>query len=104
MGVRVSIEVATRNSWGDFIGLDGEHVGLSTFGSSAPIKQLHRDFGLTVEHVHVYRCACPLWSSGFLSTRNFREHARNYLSTHSQFSCSQLSFCLCWSMQSLGCS
>merc|ERR1712190_672789 len=48
---RVSIEAATRSSWCVFIGLDGEHVGMSTFGSSAPIKQLQKDFGFTVEHV-----------------------------------------------------
>merc|ERR1712048_1453139 len=56
-------------------------------------------------YVHVYRCACPLWSSGFLSTPNFHEHARNYLSTHvlfssdsfehTQFSRAQLAFCHC---------
>mmetsp|Transcript_83450 Transcript_83450/g.269928 ORF Transcript_83450/g.269928 Transcript_83450/m.269928 type:complete len:749 (-) Transcript_83450:34-2280(-) len=48
---RVSIEAATSEPWGVFTGLDGEHVGMITFGSSAPIKKLHQDFGFTVEAV-----------------------------------------------------
>merc|ERR1712048_1486898 len=32
-------------------------------------------------YVHVYRYACPLCFSGFLSTRDFLEHARMYVNT-----------------------
>ena len=42
---RMSIEAATRNSGDDLIGLNGEHVGMSTFGSSSPIEQLHTGCG-----------------------------------------------------------
>ncbi len=48
---RVSIEAATSHSWGAFIGLDGEHVGMITFGSSAPIKKLQQELGFTAEKV-----------------------------------------------------
>lgn len=48
---RVSIEAATRRSWGGFIGLDGEHVGIESYGASAPIKFLQKEFGFTKEAV-----------------------------------------------------
>lgn len=48
---RVSIEAATKDSWGSFIGLDGEHIGMITFGASAPISTLHKELGFTVEEV-----------------------------------------------------
>jgi len=48
---RISIEAATKDTWGDFIGLDGEHIGMITFGASGPIKQIQKELGFTVEHV-----------------------------------------------------
>jgi transketolase len=48
---RVSVEAGTRDTWGDLIGLDGEHIGMSTFGESGPGKQVQRKFGFTVEAV-----------------------------------------------------
>eukprot|EP00932_Pfiesteria_piscicida_P022091 SRR837773.8858.p1 GENE.SRR837773.8858~~SRR837773.8858.p1 ORF type:complete len:720 (-),score=256.16 SRR837773.8858:25-2154(-) len=48
---RVSIEAATSHSWGAFTGLDGEHVGMLTFGSSAPAKKLHQELGFTMDAV-----------------------------------------------------
>jgi len=48
---RVSIEAASRDSWGVFVGLDGESVSMLTFGSSAPCKTLQKDFGFTVDKV-----------------------------------------------------
>merc|ERR1719159_965431 len=48
---RVSIEAATRESWGFLTGLDGEHVGVNRFGASAPIKHLQKEFGFTKEGV-----------------------------------------------------
>lgn len=48
---RVSIEAARRDAWNGFIGLDGEHIGMITFGSSAPMKSLHGLLGFTVESV-----------------------------------------------------
>lgn len=48
---RVSIEAARRDSWGAFLGLDGEHVGMLTFGASGKITSLQEGFGFTVEAV-----------------------------------------------------
>merc|ERR1719428_145443 len=48
---RVSIEAATRESWGFLTGLDGEHVGIKSFGASAPIKHVQKEFGFTKEGV-----------------------------------------------------
>jgi transketolase len=48
---RVSVEAGTRDTWGDLIGLDGEHIGMSTFGESGPGKQVQRKFGFTVKAV-----------------------------------------------------
>jgi len=48
---RVSIEAATRESWGFLTGLDGEHVGVKSFGASAPIKHVQKEFGFTKEGV-----------------------------------------------------
>eukprot|EP00746_Dinoflagellata_sp_MGD_P033335 gnl/MRDRNA2_/MRDRNA2_179501_c0_seq1.p1 gnl/MRDRNA2_/MRDRNA2_179501_c0~~gnl/MRDRNA2_/MRDRNA2_179501_c0_seq1.p1 ORF type:complete len:331 (-),score=61.10 gnl/MRDRNA2_/MRDRNA2_179501_c0_seq1:49-966(-) len=48
---RVSIEAAAEESWGFFTGLDGEHVGINSFGASAPIKCVQKEFGFTKEAV-----------------------------------------------------
>jgi transketolase len=50
---RVSIEAASRESWGFFLGLDGEHVGINRFGASAPFKDVQKEFGFTKEAVLV---------------------------------------------------
>jgi HAD superfamily hydrolase (TIGR01509 family) len=48
---RLSIEAATHHSWGFLTGLDGEHVGIESFGASAPIKCVQKEFGFTKEAV-----------------------------------------------------
>jgi transketolase len=48
---RVSIEAATSHGWDFLTGLDGEHVGIDSFGASAPIKCLQKEFGFTKEAV-----------------------------------------------------
>merc|ERR1712190_691460 len=48
---RVSIEAATSCAWGCFIGIDGEHVGMITFGSSAPLKRLQKELGFPPDAV-----------------------------------------------------
>lgn len=48
---RVSIEASRRDSWSGFIGLDGEHVGMISFGASGPIKSLQTALGFTVNAV-----------------------------------------------------
>lgn len=47
--VRVGIEAAVRQGWDAVIGADGVFIGMSTFGASAPYKDLYRHFGITAE-------------------------------------------------------
>merc|ERR1740129_1507750 len=48
---RVSIEAAEGISWHRLIGLDGAHVGMETFGASAPLKDLLSEFGFTAPQI-----------------------------------------------------
>jgi transketolase len=49
--VKVGVEAAIRQGWDAIIGSDGEFVGMSGFGASAPYKDLYRHFGITAEAV-----------------------------------------------------
>jgi transketolase len=49
--VRVGIEAAVRQGWDAIIGSDGVFVGMSSFGASAPAKDLFRHFGITAESI-----------------------------------------------------
>ena len=40
-----------RQGWDAIIGNDGMFVGMSTFGASAPYKELYQHFGITAEAV-----------------------------------------------------
>ena len=46
-----NVEAAVRQSWDGIIGIDGEFVGMSGFGASAPYKELYRQFGITPQAV-----------------------------------------------------
>jgi transketolase len=48
---RVAVEAASADFWRKYVGLDGEVVGMTTFGASAPAPQLFEHFGFTVAHV-----------------------------------------------------
>jgi transketolase len=48
---RVAVEQATAFGWHQYVGLDGEVVGMQTFGTSAPLKDVVKKFGFTPEHV-----------------------------------------------------
>jgi transketolase len=49
--VKVAVEAAIRQGWDEIIGQDGAFVGMTTFGASAPAKDLYRHFGITAEKV-----------------------------------------------------
>jgi transketolase len=49
--VRVGIEAAVRQGWDAIIGSDGVFVGMTSFGASAPAKDLFRSFGITAERI-----------------------------------------------------
>ncbi len=48
---RVSVEAGSVFGWERYVGLEGAIIGMTTFGASAPIKDLMKKFGFTVEHV-----------------------------------------------------
>ncbi len=48
---RVSVEAAGIFGWSRYVGLDGTSIGMHSFGASAPIKELLKHFGFTVDHV-----------------------------------------------------
>jgi transketolase len=48
---RVSVEMASTFGWDRYTGPKGRIVGMRSFGSSAPLKDLLKKFGFTVENV-----------------------------------------------------
>jgi transketolase len=48
---RVSVEMASAFGWERYTGPKGKIVGMRTFGASAPLKDLLKKFGFTVENV-----------------------------------------------------
>ena len=48
---RVSVEEASDFGWTKYTGTEGHNIGIETFGASAPIKQLLKKFGFTVDHI-----------------------------------------------------
>ncbi|MGH1542435.1 MAG: transketolase [Arenicella sp.] len=48
---RVAIEMAHPAPWHSFVGLDGDILGINTFGESAPVDDLKVYFGFTIERV-----------------------------------------------------
>jgi transketolase len=48
---RVSVEMASTFGWDQYTGLKGRKVGMHSFGASAPLKDLLKHFGFTVEKV-----------------------------------------------------
>jgi transketolase len=48
---RVAVEQASTLGWCRYVGLDGAILGMKTFGASAPLKVLQKEFGFTTDHV-----------------------------------------------------
>ncbi|MBB6337955.1 transketolase [Xanthomonas arboricola] len=48
---RVAVEAGVTSFWRKYVGLDGDVVGIDTFGASAPADQLYAYFKITAEHV-----------------------------------------------------
>ncbi len=48
---RVGIEAAIRMGWDAIIGSDAAFIGMTSFGASAPAKELYRHFGITPQAV-----------------------------------------------------
>ncbi|KGK57431.1 MULTISPECIES: transketolase [Xanthomonas] len=48
---RVAVEAGVTGFWRKYVGLDGDVIGIDTFGASAPADQLYAYFKITAEHV-----------------------------------------------------
>ena len=48
---RVAVEAGTSLGWRRYVGIDGRIVARREFGASAPLKELLKQFGFTVENV-----------------------------------------------------
>ncbi len=48
---RVSVEAGTSFGWAKYLGFGGKHVGIDSFGASAPAPTLYDKFGITVGKV-----------------------------------------------------
>ncbi|WP_107839876.1 transketolase [Metasolibacillus meyeri] len=48
---RLAIEMGTTQSWYKYVGLDGDVLGIDTFGASAPGDLIIEKFGFTVDNV-----------------------------------------------------
>jgi transketolase len=48
---RVAVEAGVRDFWRKYVGLDGEVIGIDTYGGSAPAEKLYVHFGITVDTV-----------------------------------------------------
>jgi len=48
---RVAVEQASTFGWNRYVGIDGAILGMKTFGASAPLKVLQKEFGFTTDHV-----------------------------------------------------
>jgi transketolase len=48
---RVSVEAASVFGWERYVGSQGAIIGMTTFGASAPLKDLMQKFGFTTDHV-----------------------------------------------------
>ena len=51
IAARVSVEMASVVGWDRYIGATGTRMGMTTFGASAPLKDLLTKFGFTPAHV-----------------------------------------------------
>jgi transketolase len=48
---RVAIEAGSPETWWRYVGRKGAVIGMTSFGASAPAKELFKHFGFTVENI-----------------------------------------------------
>jgi transketolase len=51
VAARVAVELASTFGWAHYVGPIGTIVGMTTFGASAPLKVLQKEFGFTKERI-----------------------------------------------------
>ena len=48
---RVAVEAGVTGFWAKYVGLNGQVIGIDTFGESAPAPEVYKHFGITAENV-----------------------------------------------------
>jgi len=48
---RVAVAKASTCGWDRYTGTDGQVIGMATFGASAPLGELQKKFGFTIDNV-----------------------------------------------------
>jgi transketolase len=48
---RVAVEQASTFAWAHYVGPTGAIIGMTTFGASAPLKALQKEFGFTTDRI-----------------------------------------------------
>ena len=48
---KISIEASSQSGWKSLVGKNGVTLGMSTYGKSAPYKEIYKNFKLTVEDI-----------------------------------------------------
>ncbi|MDR2880064.1 MAG: transketolase, partial [Fusobacteriales bacterium] len=48
---RVSLEMGSTFGWHKYVGMDGQAIGIDTFGASAPAGKVIEEYGFTVEKI-----------------------------------------------------
>jgi len=48
---RISVEQASTFGWAQYVGFEGDKIGMKTFGASAPLKELQKKFGFTPDRL-----------------------------------------------------
>jgi transketolase len=48
---RVAVEQASTFGWAQYVGNAGAMIGMTSFGASAPLKVLQKEFGFTADHI-----------------------------------------------------
>jgi len=51
VGARIAVEAAHADYWYKYVGLEGQIIGMTTYGESAPANQLFEEFGFTVDNI-----------------------------------------------------
>lgn len=49
--IRIAVEAGVRTGWDKFIGIDGQFIGMNSFGASAPAEVLYEKFGISAKAV-----------------------------------------------------
>jgi transketolase len=48
---RISVEAASPEGWDKYVGCEGDKIGVTCFGRSAPGPEVMKNYGFTVENV-----------------------------------------------------